>query len=127
MSKILAGAIVAVVVLTFSVPAFAKVETIAGQLIDEACYKMDKSNAGVDHKMPKGDTKNCAIGCAKGGQPVALLTADGKIYTVTGDLAADKNAKLVAHMSHKVELTGDVAEKDGKTTISATNLKMISK
>ena len=65
--------------------------------------------------------------CAKGGQPVALLTADGKIYTVTGDLAADKNAKLVPHMSHKVELTGDVTEKDGQIMMAAANLKMISR
>jgi hypothetical protein len=43
---------------------------------------------------------------------------------VTGDLAADKNAKLVAHMSHNVELTGDVTEKDGQLTIAAANLKM---
>jgi len=51
--------------------------------------------------MPKGDTKDCAIACAKMGRPVALLTSDGKVYSVTGDLAADKNAKLVPHMSHK--------------------------
>ena len=48
------------------------------------------------------------------------------MYTVTGDLAADKNAKLVSHMSHKVELTGDVTEKDGQLMIAASNLKMIS-
>jgi hypothetical protein len=61
------------------------------------------------------------------GRPVALLTSDGKVYSVTGDLAADKNAKLVPHMSHKVELTGDVTEKDGKMMIAATTLKMISR
>jgi hypothetical protein len=61
------------------------------------------------------------------GRPIALLTSNGKIYVVTGDLAANNNAKLVPHMSHKVELTGDVTEKDGSSTIPATNLKMISK
>jgi hypothetical protein len=127
MRQLCAGVIVAAFVVGLGAPAFAATQTITGQLIDQACYKMDKSNTGVDHKMPKGDTKDCAIGCAKGGQPVALLTADGKIYTVTGDLAADKNAKLVGHMSHKVELTGDVTEKDGQMTIAASNLKMISR
>jgi hypothetical protein len=58
---------------------------------------------------------------------LALLTADGKLYTVTGDLAANNNAKLVPHLSHKVELTGDVTEKNGTMTIAATSLKMISK
>ena len=48
------------------------------------------------------------------GRPVALLTGDGKVYQVTGDLAAEKNAKLVGHMTHTVELTGDVtSESDG--------------
>jgi hypothetical protein len=127
MRQLCAGVIVAAFVVALGAPASAATQTITGQLIDQTCYKMDKSNTGVDHKMPKGDTKDCAIGCAKGGQPVALLTADGKIYTVTGDLAADKNAKLVGHMSHKVELTGDVTEKDGQMTIAASNLKMISR
>jgi hypothetical protein len=127
MRQFCAGAIVAAFVVALGAPAFAATQTIAGQLIDQSCYKMDKSNTGVDHKMPKGDTKDCAIACAKGGQPVALLTSDGKIYTVTGDLAADKNAKLVPHMSHKVELTGDVTEKGGQMMIAASSLKMVSR
>jgi hypothetical protein len=102
-------------------------QTISGQLIDQSCYKMNSSNTGVDHKMPSGDVKDCAITCAKMGRPVALLTSDGKVYTVTGDLAANNNAKLVPHMSHKVELTGDVTETGGTMTIAATSLKMISK
>ena len=122
-----AGLIVAAFVAALGAPAFATTQTIAGQLIDESCYKMDKSNTGVDHKMPKGDTKECALACTKGGRPVALLTSDGKVYTVTGDLAADKNAKLVPHMSHKVWLTGDVTEKDGMMMIAASNLKMITR
>src|SRR6266849_3728850 len=126
MRQVFVGLTVAVFIVALAAPAFAATQTITGHLIDESCYKMDKSNTGVDHKMPKGDTKDCAIACAKGGRPVALLTSDGKIYTVTGDLAADKNAKLVPHMSHTVALTGDVTDKDGKMMISAANLKMIS-
>ena len=127
MRQLYVGLIVAAFIVVLGAPAFAATQTITGQLIDQSCYNMDKSNTGVDHKMPKGDTKDCAIACAKGGRPVALLTSDGKVYTVTGDLAADKNAKLVPHMSHTVALTGDVTDKDGKMMISAANLKMISK
>lgn len=127
MYKIFVGLTAAAVVVAFSVPAFARVETVKGQLIDQACYKMDRTNTGVDHKMPHGDTKDCAIACAKQGRPVALLTSDGKVYEVTGDLAANKNEKLVAHMSHTVEITGDVADKAGALSIAGTNLKMISK
>ena len=127
MRKLLAGLTVAVFVLALGIVAFAATQTLSGQLIDQMCYKMNKSNTGVDHKMPSGDEANCAATCAKMGQPVALLTSDGKVYTVTGDLAANNNAKLVPHLSHKVELTGDVTEKAGTMTIAATNLKMISK
>ena len=127
MRKLLAGLTVAVLVLALGTVAFAATQTLSGQLIDQICYKMNKSNTGVNHKMPSGDEVNCAATCAKTGQPVALLTSDGKVYTVTGDLAANNNAKLVPHLSHKVELTGDVTEKGGTMTIAATNLKMISK
>ena len=127
MRKLFAAVTVAVFVLSLGVVTFGATQTISGQLIDQTCYKLDKSNTGVDHKMPDGPTAACATTCAKMGQPVALLTADGKVYTVTGDLAANNNAKLVPHMSHKVELTGDVTEKGGTMTIAATNLKMISK
>ncbi len=77
--------------------------------------------------MPKGDTKDCALGCAKAGQPLALLTSDGKVYQISGGLAAEKNAKLIAHVSHTVEITGDVMNHDGKMMIMGDSLKMVSK
>jgi hypothetical protein len=117
MRKLFAGLTVATFVVALGAPAFAKEETIKGELVDQACYTKDHKNMGDAHK-------ECAVTCAKKGQPVALVTSDGKVYTVTGELAADSNAKLVNHMSHTVELTGDVSEKDGKMMIAATNLKM---
>jgi hypothetical protein len=127
MRKIFALLAVTGFVVALAAPAFAKTETVKGQVVDVSCYTMDKSNAGVDHKMPKGDTKDCAIACAKMGRPMAILTADGKVYTIAGGLAADKNAKIVAHVSHTVEITGDVMDHDGKMMITADTLKMISK
>jgi hypothetical protein len=118
---------VAAFVMALGAPAFAKTETIKGQIVDESCYKMDKSNTGVDHKMPKGDTKDCATGCAKAGRPMAILTADGKVYELAGGLAADKNAKIIAHVGHTVEVTGDVMDHGDKMMITADTLKMISK
>jgi hypothetical protein len=118
---------VAAFLVALGAPAFAKEATVKGQIVDVSCYNADKSNTGVDHKMPKGDTKDCALGCAKAGRPMALLTSDGKVYVLTGGLAADKNAKIIPHVSHTVEVTGDVSEADGKTTIAADSLKMISK
>jgi hypothetical protein len=125
MRRVLAGFSIAAVVFAFSAPVFA--ETVKGQIVDMACYKADKSNTGVDHKMPKGDTKDCALGCAKAGQPMALLTSDGKLYEIAGGLAADKNAKLIPHISHTVEITGDTMNHGDKMMIMADSLKMISK
>ena len=126
MHRLLAGLVSAVILCALCASSFAATQTITGQLIDQQCYAANKANRGVDHKMPE-DTPNCAVTCAKMGMPVALLASDGKVYTVTGDLAADKNAKLVPHMGHTVELTGDVASTGGAMTIAATNLKMISR
>lgn len=113
--------------LALAAPAWAKTETVKGKVIDAECYKMDKANAALDHKMPKGDTKDCAVGCAKAGRPMALLTDDGKVYTISGGLAAEKNAKLVAHVGHTVEITGDVMDHGGSMMITADALKMVSK
>jgi hypothetical protein len=120
MRKFFAGISVAAFVVALGVPAFAKTETVKGELVDQACYTKDHSKMGDAHK-------ECAVTCAKKGQAVALVTEDGKVYSVTGDLAADKNAKLVAHMTHTVEITGDVTEKDGKMMIAADTLKMAKK
>jgi hypothetical protein len=117
-----------ILALAFAAPAFAKVETIKGQLVDQSCYKADKSNTGERHMMKNGPMDNCATACAKMGLPVALVTSDGKVYEITGDLAANKNEKLVAHMAHTVEVTGDVTiEKDGSAKIAGSSLKMISR
>ena len=94
----------------------------------QSCYMKDKANnAGKDHKMPKGDTADCAAMCAKTGAPMAMLTDDGKVYQLTGGLAADKNAKIIPHVAHVVEVTGDVTEKDGKMMIAADSLTMVSR
>ena len=127
MRSILAGLTAAAFIVALGAPAIAKTETVKGKIVDAACYKMDKTNTGNNHKMPKGDTEECAVGCAKAGRPMALLTEDGKVYEIGGGLAAEKNAKLIAHISHTVEVTGDVTEKDGKTIIAADSLKMISR
>ena len=126
MRRMFAGLTVAAFVLALGAPLLAKTETVKGKIVDVGCYKMDKSNTGNTHKMPKEMTE-CAVGCAKEGKPMAILTEDGKVYELTGGLAADKNAKIIPHISHTVEVTGEVTEKDGKTTISADALKMISR
>jgi hypothetical protein len=118
MRKMFAGFTAAVFVVALGAPAFAKTETVKGEVVDQTCYMKDKKNMGASHK-------ECAETCAKKGAPMAVLTEDGKLYQITGGLAADSNAKLVAHVTHTVEITGDVTEKDGKRMIAADTLKMV--
>jgi hypothetical protein len=127
MNKLFAGFAALALVGAASAPVLAKTETVKGQIVDETCYKMDKSNTGADHKMPKGETKDCAAACAKNGRPMAILTADGKVYELAGGLAADKNAKIIPHIGHTVEVTGDVMDHGDKMMITADSLTMISK
>ena len=116
--------IIAAMVLCFSVRGFAA--EVTGVLVDEACYLKDKANTTNDHK---GMDTACAQACAKNGNTVALVTDKGEVYQVMamGELAGEKNAKLVPHMSHTVTLTGSIADVKGKKMIHATALKMVSK
>ena len=114
----------AAVVLVCGVIAMAAPTTVTGVLVDKGCYTKDKANTTNDHK---GMSATCAQDCANKGHRVALVTAAGDVYDVTGDLAADNNAKLVPHMSHTMALTGEVTDVKGTKTIAATALKMISK
>lgn len=124
MRKLVAVVIGMLFGVALAAPAFAETATVTGRLIDLACYVLSTGNTGVAHQ---GRGYNCAKACATEGFDVGLLTSDGKVYKVTGELAANKNAKLVPHMAHTVTITGDVAEKDGQMTIAASELKMVAK
>ena len=117
MRRFLAGVTVAAFLVGMGAPVFT-VSVLKGELVDQVCFTKDAKNVGAGHQ-------SCAQTCAKKGQPVALVTSDG-VYMVMGDLTKDNNAQLVPHMSHIVELTGEVSEKDGHKMITATALKMIS-
>lgn len=93
---------------------------VTGELVDLACYTKDKAkNVGAEHR-------DCAMMCAKMGMTVALVTANGEVYRVAGELAKDKNARLVRHMGHKVAVQGSLGiAADGTKTIEGTTIKMV--
>ena len=104
-----------------ALPALAAEMTITGELVDHACY----TKRGAEDGSGSGHAA-CAKDCAMKGMPVALVTADGEIYMVAGGVAADNNAALTNHMSHTVEITGDVMESGGVKTITTDAVKHIS-
>ena len=96
--------------------AAASTQTVKGELVDVACTMKDANKKGADHA-------DCAMGCAKKGGPVGILTADG-VYTITGDYTNNKNEKLLEFVAKNVEATGHVSEKDGKKEIHLESIKV---
>ena|SRR5438128_2234973 len=88
---------------------------ITGEVIDQPCY---------DNGGKKGEAhKACALSCAKRGNQMAILAADGTVYSITGDYAANKNEKLIPYVADTVEVQGTVTEKDGKKWVNITSIK----
>lgn len=117
MRKLLALVAGVAFVVSVSAPIFAADLTVKGEVVDVQCsMKKGAAGKGEDHAA-------CAMGCAKSGQPVGLLTADA-IYTLTGDYAANQNAKLLDFVAKSVEITGDVTEKDGQKMLNVKSIKL---
>lgn len=104
-----------------AVPALAAEMTVTGELVDHACY----TKRGAEDGSGSGHAQ-CAKDCAMKGMPVALVTASGDVYMVAGSVTTDNNAALVPHMSHTVEVMGEVSEAGGVKTITTDAIKHIS-
>jgi len=105
----------AVVAVVMSVPAFAADVTVKGEVVDIACATSKGAGGRGDGHAA------CALSCAKRGQPVGVLT-DEAIYEVTGDFAANNNAKLLDFVAKSVTVTGEVTDQGGKKLL---NIKAI--
>jgi len=104
-----------------AVPALAAEMTVTGELVDHACY----TKRGAEDGSGSGHAQ-CAKDCAMKGMPVALVTANGDVYMVAGSVTTDNNAALAPHMSHTVEIMGEVSEAGGVKTITTAAIKHIS-
>ena len=102
----------------------AKSVALTGRLVDAVCYKLDKANQGVSHKLPSGAESNCARECVRTGLPAALLTADGTLYLVSGALSTNYNATLLPYMGYAVTLTGEVTASGDSMLIAAQSLTL---
>ena len=91
--------------------------TVKGEVVDVACSLAKKdAGKGAGHA-------NCAMVCAKKGQPVGILTADA-VYNVVGDYAANNNARMLDFVARNVIVTGEVSEKDGVKSINVKSIKL---
>lgn len=90
----------------FAQEAAAKEMTIKGEVLDLSCY-MKSGAKGPDHK-------SCAAGCLKNGNPIGILSTDGKVYLVLEDHKnADPYKELKNHPAEQVSLTGTIQERNG--------------
>ena len=80
---------------------------VTGEVVDISCY-LQGGAKGEDHRT-------CAIGCAKAGGALGILTADGKLYVsvLPDDHKAGPNALLIDHAARIVTAKGIVRSKGG--------------
>ena len=84
--------------------------TITGQVIDLNCYTT-MGAAGAGHKT-------CALGCAKAGVALAILSSDGIIYMPVSAKAGDpQNSRLEPFAEGRVKVTGTHRLVSGMHTI----------
>ena len=93
-------------------PASAGRVTVSGEVIDSWCYL-------TEIMYPLGSAHHqCAIWCAAGGIPTAILDDDGTVYIVLafeGDGTGVANPSLLDIQSHRVTVEGEAFERDGMT------------
>jgi hypothetical protein len=116
---LLSAALCLETLLGWAAPLFAATETVTGEVVSLSCYFQNKKNVGKAGLL-------CAQATVKyEGNPVGLVTADGKVYQLAGGLVANNNAKVVPLLSHTVTVTGEVSKKAGIMVISVDEAKTV--
>ncbi len=91
-------------------------KTLQGEVLDLGCY-LAHDGKGPDHAM-------CAQMCAKNGQPMGLLTADGTVYILTADHENSKPFNQTKeYAGQKVEIHGSVGTNSGLKGLTVLTVK----
>lgn len=92
--------------------------TVRGEVLDMACY-LSHDGKGPQHRK-------CALRCAEQGQPIGLLTKDGRVYLLMAD-HADTSAFDAARKlaGQEVEVEGEPAGRDGLHGLTVLAVKKI--
>jgi hypothetical protein len=90
--------------------------TLKGEVVDLWCY-LEGGDHGADHKQ-------CAIGCAKAGNPIGLVTEKGDIYVMMGikDHQPGKEV-LIEKMAETVTVEGTLVKKGGVQVVYVSSVK----
>src|SRR5437667_9860339 len=80
--------------------------TVKGEVVDLWCY-LEGGDHGPSHKA-------CATACAKAGNPIGVVDANGNVYVTAGiEDHQPAQAVLADKMSQEVTATGTRAKKGG--------------
>ena len=90
--------------------------TVKGEVVDLWCY-LEGGDHGADHK-------ECAVSCAKAGNPIGLVTEKGDIYVMMGikDHQPGKDV-LISKMAETVTVEGTLVRKGGTQVIYVSSVK----
>jgi len=90
--------------------------TLKGEVIDLWCY-LEGGDHGAEHKQ-------CAVECAKAGNPVGLVTEKGDIYVMMGmkDHQPGKEV-LIDKMAETVTVEGTLVKKGGVQVVYVSSVK----
>ena len=109
-----AAALFASATVFYAPDAKAETVTVTGEFMDSWCY-ISQVMGPSDFTLGSAHHK-CAVWCAAGGIPVGILGDDGQVYMVLafeGDTANVANPTVLEIQSHRVNVEGDLYERDG--------------
>ena len=100
--------------------AFAQVKgtrvAVTGEVVDLWCY-LEHGDHGAKHK-------DCAVACAKAGNPVGIVDAKGIVYVAMGFKEHQVGRDLlIKKMSQTVTATGSLVTKGGMQVLYITSVK----
>jgi hypothetical protein len=102
-------------------PEMGKETTKVGELVDFSCY-IQLGKHGEKHR-------SCGAKCAQSGQPIGLLTQDGKLYMLMPeehdprrDGGVDIRTAGAEHMGHIIKVIGTEASVNGYSAIYVAGL-----
>ena len=90
--------------------------TVKGEVVDLWCY-LEGGDHGAEHK-------DCAIACAKAGNPIGILDKKGNLYVAMGikDHQPGKEV-LLDKMAETVTVSGTLVKKGGVQVIYVKSVK----
>jgi hypothetical protein len=96
-----------------------RVTTLVGEIVDYSCY-LQVGKHGGKHR-------DCGQKCLKNGQPIGLLTKEGKLYLLMEEEHDPRRDGLtnfrqaaIDHMAFVMEVSGTLSEVDGQRALYVT-------